>query len=296
MSRDPKSGDRQIVIDAPAKLNLGLEVIGRRDDGFHEIATIFTAIDFYDRLTLSAATDLQLSCNDDSLAADENLALHALYLLREMANQSGARIHLHKRIPAAAGLGGASSDAAAALLGGRELWGLNMSDATLRELAVHLGSDVPFFLRGGCAIGRGRGDRLEPLPSPAELSFVVVVPDVRIPAKTASLYARLSNADFSDGSHIASQAARLRAGLSLDVTLLENAFTRPLYAMIPDLGALPDIMRDAGAESVAISGAGPAHYAISSDAGQADAVAARLREQLGDRARVFVARPDPPRS
>ena len=130
---------------------------------------------------------------------------------------------------------------------------------------------------------------------PRDLWFVVVVPDVRIPAKTASLYARLSEEDFSDGSLIAAQAARLRSGLAPDVTLLGNVFARPLYAMVPELAALPDIMRDAGAESVAISGAGPAHYAVVTDEAQAEGVAARLRERLGDRAQVIVARPAPAR-
>jgi 4-diphosphocytidyl-2-C-methyl-D-erythritol kinase len=293
-----ESGERRIVIDAPAKLNLGLEVIGRRDDGFHEIATIFLIIDLYDRLTLSPADDLRLTCDDDSLAGEDNLALRALRLLRDETSHPGAaHVHLSKRIPAAAGLGGASSDAAAALLGGRELWPLDVSDARLHDLAARLGSDVPFFLRGGCAIGRGRGDLLEPVPLPAHASlwFVIAVPDLRIPAKTASLYARLSEADFSDGSRIAAQATRLRSGLPPDVTLLGNGFARPLYAMAPELAALPDIMRDAGAESVAISGAGPAHYAVVTDEAQAEVVATRLRERLGDRARVVVARPAPAR-
>jgi 4-diphosphocytidyl-2-C-methyl-D-erythritol kinase len=292
-----ESGERQIIIDAPAKLNLGLEVIGRRDDGFHEIATIFLTINLYDRVTLSPSADLELSCDDVALAGEDNLALHALRLLRDETNHpGGAHIHLCKRIPAAAGLGGASSDAAAALLGGRELWQLDVSDARLHDLAVRLGSDVRFFLRGGCAIGRGRGDRLEPLPLSADLWFVVVMPDVRIPAKTASLYARLTPEDFSDGSLIAAQAARLRAGLVPDVMLLRNAFARPLYAMVPELAALPSIMRDADAGEVAISGAGPAHYAVMTDGAQAEGIATRLREQLGDRAQLFVARPSPPRS
>jgi 4-diphosphocytidyl-2-C-methyl-D-erythritol kinase len=288
--------ERRFDIDAPAKLNLGLEVIGRRDDGFHEIATIFVAIDLYDRLTLSPAADLELSCDDDSLAGTDNLAVRALRLLRdETDHPGGAHIHLCKRIPAAAGLGGASSDAAAALLGGRELWQLVLSDAELHDLAARLGSDVPFFLRGGCAIGRGRGDQLAPLPLPADLSFVVVVPHVMIPAKTASLYARLSPEDFSDGSQIAAQAARLASGLAPDATLLGNAFARPLYAMVPELAALAGIMRDAGAESVAISGAGPAHYAVVTDAGQAQGVAERLRDRLADRGEVFVVSPAPAR-
>jgi len=290
------SGERQIVIDAPAKLNLGLEVIDRRDDGFHEIATIFVAIDLYDRVTLSPADDLELHSDDDPLAGEVNLALRALRLLcDETGHPGGARIDLCKRIPVASGLGGASSDAAAALLGGRELWRLDVGDSRLHDLATSLGSDVPFFLRGGCAISRGRGDRLEPLPLPAQCWFVVVVPDVRIPAKTASLYARLNADDFSDGSLITAQATRLRAGLGPDVTLLVNAFARPLYTMVPALADLPDTMRDAGAESVAISGAGPAHFALVADRAQAEHVAARLRERLGDRAQVFVAKPVAPR-
>src|SRR5215216_1162495 len=99
------SGERQIAVDAPAKLNLGLEVIGRRDDGFHEIATIFLTIDLYDRLTLSPSADLELSCDDAALAGDDNLALRALRLLRDETDHTGgARIDLCKRIPAASGL------------------------------------------------------------------------------------------------------------------------------------------------------------------------------------------------
>src|SRR4051794_6083805 len=117
LSQSTEPGERQIVIDAPGKLNLGLEVIGRREDGYHEIATIFLTIDLCDRLTLSSADDLEVSCSADALAGEENLALRALRLLRDETNHRGsARIPLCKRIPAAAGLGGASSDAAAALL------------------------------------------------------------------------------------------------------------------------------------------------------------------------------------
>src|SRR5687767_7402263 len=179
MSPEPRSSHRKIVIDAPAKLNFGLEVIGRRDDGFHEIVSIFVAIDLYDRLTLSSASALELSCTEESLTGEENLALRALHLLRQETNHpGGAAIHLAKRIPAASGLGGASSDAAAALRGGLRLWDRDVSDAKLNEFAAQLGSDVPFFLHGGCAIARCRGDCLEPLPAPADLWFIIVVPNV----------------------------------------------------------------------------------------------------------------------
>ena len=239
--------ETQIQIAAPAKLNLGLEVIGRRDDGFHEIATIFVAIDLCDRLTLTLSDELELICDDDALAGSDNLALRALEVLREETGyRGGARVELSKRIPAAAGLGGASSDAAAALIGGRDLWQSDLSDAQLHSMASRVGSDVPFFLRGGCAAGRGRGEILDPLPLPLGLWFVVVVPDVTIPRKTASLYAHLSAGDFSDGSRITAQVERLAADLPLDEALLGNAFARPLYAVAPALAALPGVLRTPG--------------------------------------------------
>ncbi len=286
----------QIQVEAPAKLNLGLEVLVRRDDGFQEIATIFVAIDLYDRLTLTPSDDLELTCDDSALAGSDNLAFRALEVLREeTGHRGGARVELAKRIPTAAGLGGASSDAAAALLGGRDLWQSDVSDARLHQIASHLGSDVPFFLSSGCAVGRKRGDVLDPLPLPQGVWFVVIVPDVTIPRKTASLYAHLSAGDFSDGSHVTAQAARLTRGLPLDEGLLGNAFARPLYSLAPELAALPEVMLDAGAPTVAISGAGPAHYAVVNDSTQAEQISMRARERVGDRVRVVIASPAPPR-
>jgi 4-diphosphocytidyl-2C-methyl-D-erythritol kinase len=132
---------------------------------------------------------------------------------------------------------------------------------------------------------------LERLPVPADLWLIIIVPNVRIPTMTASVYARLSSVDFSDGSRIAAQAAILKSNLSVDVTLLENTFIRPLYDVVPELAGLAGIMREAGSESVAISGAGPAHYVVLTDLNQAERIARSLHERLGDGANVFVARP-----
>lgn len=288
MMASPPSG---VQIAAPAKLNLGLEVLGRRDDGYHDIATIFLAIDLHDSLRLSPAADIELRCADAGLAGQDNLALRALRLLREASGvRQGANIELVKRIPIASGLGGASSDAAAALLAGRRLWNVPVSDASLERVAAQLGSDVPFFLKGGCALGHGRGERLETLPVPRDLWFVIVAPGTSIPRKTATLYGNLSQRDFSDGDHVAAQARRIAAGLPLDPALLGNAFARPLYRLAPRLSTLPAVMQAAGADVVAISGAGPAHYATFTDASRADSVANRLRGELKDAAQVFVAR------
>jgi 4-diphosphocytidyl-2-C-methyl-D-erythritol kinase len=313
-----------IEVAAPAKLNLGLEVLARRDDGFHEIATIFLAIDLQDRLTFAPSDQILLRCDDPAVAGEENLVLRALRELRREALtplppsptaagegerkplahrngpgahwaavgvRAGAAVDLVKRIPVAAGLGGASSDAAAALRGGRELWRLDLADDALRGIAAGLGSDVPFFLDGGCALGRGRGEMLTALPIPRDRWFVVVVPLVKIPAKTATLYASLTASDLSDGARVAAQAERLRAGGALDSALLGNAFARALYARCPELADLPAIMRDTGAPGAAITGAGPAHYAAFDDAERAARVADRLRERFGNRAEIIVAAP-----
>jgi 4-diphosphocytidyl-2-C-methyl-D-erythritol kinase len=283
---------RCVEIAAPAKLNLGLEVIGRREDGFHEVATIYLAVTLHDRLSLSEDPDLLLTCNEPSLVDYDNLALRALRALRDATGlREGARLELAKAIPYAAGLGGASSDAAAALRAARDLWQLDICDERLAEIAVWLGSDVPFFLQGGCALGRGRGELLAPLPPPRDVWFVIVVPAIEIPRKTATLYERLQVEDFSDSGMVNAQAERLRAGLPLDSALLGNAFARPLCALVPDLAHLPVTMHSAGAPIVAISGAGPAHYAVVPAPDEAATLADRLTESLGDRARVFVAAP-----
>ncbi len=225
-------------------------------------------------------------------ADEDNLALRALRVLgEEVGARGGVRVSLKKRIPVAAGLGGASSDAAAALLAARALWGLEVGDERLSEIAKRLGSDVPFFLQGGCALGRGRGEELTALPVPGNLWFVLVAPEVTVPRKTATLFATLEASDFSDGTRIAAQAARLRDGLGLDAGLLGNAFARALYRIVPELASLPGVMREAGAETVAITGAGPAHYAVVEDGAAAERIAARLRQRLGDWARVMVVRP-----
>src|SRR5947199_6752528 len=153
---------RRIVLSAACKINLVLGVLGRRDDGYHEIATVMQAVDLSDRLVLEDANVLELRTTASDVPTDgTNLALKAALTLREMAGVSrGARITLDKRIPVAAGLGGGSTDAAAVLVGLNRVWGLGWSTARLADAAVKLGMDVPFFLHGGAALANGRGARL----------------------------------------------------------------------------------------------------------------------------------------
>jgi 4-diphosphocytidyl-2-C-methyl-D-erythritol kinase len=287
----------RIVIEAPAKLNLGLEVLGRRSDGFHELATIFLTIGLFDRLAITESPELRLICDRAELGGEENLILRALRALQDAASiGAGATVALAKRIPIAAGLGGASSDAAAALLGAGDLWRLNALDEMLQAVGRTVGSDVPFFLRGGCALGRGIGEELTPLPLPTDASFVVVAPAISIPRKTATLYAALTPFDFSDGSRVMAQSARLQAGLDLDPALLGNAFSRALHCAVPAVDAIPRIMPEAGAPWVALSGAGPAHYTMVPDPELAQHITMNVRQRLGNKALVFVVAPIPARS
>jgi len=175
-----------IRLRAPAKLNLYLRVLGPRPDGYHEIETIFERIDLADELTFESADALSLTSSDSSLSCGEdNLIMKAARLLQQDSGQHhGARIHVKKQIPIAAGLGGGSSDAATTLLGLNELWGLRCSRERLVELAAQLGSDAPFFLsQAALAIGRGRGEWCEPISYALPLAHVLVVPDARVSTK-----------------------------------------------------------------------------------------------------------------
>ena len=164
----------------PAKVNLGLNVLGRRSDGFHEIVTIFQTIDLCDVLEGEAADEVSLHVSDRSIPAGEsNLVLKAARLLGTRvpgARGRGARLALHKEIPVESGLGGGSSNAAGALMLLNELWALQLGLAELTPLAEELGSDVPFFLSGGTALGTGRGDRIELLPPIEERPVVLGSP------------------------------------------------------------------------------------------------------------------------
>ena len=279
-------------IVAPAKLNLGLEVVGRRADGFHDVVTILQALTLADHLTLQPAPALCLTCSDPTLEGEDNLALAALRTLqRELGMDARGWLHLHKSIPAAAGLGGASSDAAAALLLGRRRWAPDLPDERLVALAASLGSDVPFFLAGGTALASGRGDHLEPLPVLRDCWFVVATPQLVIPRKTATLYGALTPADFSQGDRVLRQAGLLRSTGSVDADLLENAFCGPLYRLAPALERIPLAFERAGAPFAALSGAGPSHYTAVDNERTAVEITDRLITDLGPDTAVFTCQP-----
>jgi 4-diphosphocytidyl-2-C-methyl-D-erythritol kinase len=208
----------------------------------------------------------------------------------------GAHITLAKTIPAAAGLGGGSSDAAATLRALNHLWSTNLPHDHLASLALELGSDVPYFLTGGTVRATGRGELLEPLPPLTGIWFVVAVPRLLrpLPNKTASLYHALTEQDLEQ-----SRDARLTLEALAQPPATSdqpfghpfNTFFRTLQRLRPELSAILDAFEAAGAPSIALSGAGPAHYTTLDDQTTAERLAAAIGHRLGSTAEVFVREP-----
>jgi 4-diphosphocytidyl-2-C-methyl-D-erythritol kinase len=264
------------VISAAAKVNLTLEVLGRRNDGYHEIVTVMQAVDLSDRLVLEEADVLELRTTASDVPTDgTNLALKAAATLRERAGTSrGARITLDKRIPVAAGLGGGSADAAATLVGLNRLWGLRWPTPRLAEVAVTLGMDVPFFLRGGAALGTGRGERLEPLASCA-LALVLVNP--RVGASTAEIYNGVLPSMYSDGARARRMAAALRSRQPTRVAgTVGNTLEQVATSRYRDVEQMEMALLAAGALGAAMSGSGLTVFGVARSYDHARQIRARV--------------------
>lgn len=263
---------------AYAKVNLCLEVLGRRTDGYHEIATILQTVSLADEMSFSAAEDVSLGCDDATLANEDNLAYRAARLLQNATGtQQGVRIEIQKRIPSGAGLGGGSSDAAEALKALNLLWGTELSNRELEALGAELGSDVPFFIRGGTALAEGRGERLNPLPNLVATWLVLLVPPTRIPEKTRMVFSLLRPAHFSNGDSASAQAKAL-AGESLRPDALEmfNCFDAVVDAAFGDLGSYRRAMATASGGAGHLSGAGPTLFRLLASEAEARSIAAHL--------------------
>jgi 4-diphosphocytidyl-2-C-methyl-D-erythritol kinase len=272
-----------IRLFAPAKINLSLEVIGKRDDGYHDVRTVLQAIDLADELTFEPADDLTLVVEPSrSVAVEGNLVLRAANALREaIGTKAGAAIALRKRIPVAAGLGGGSSDAAATLLGLRSLWAPDFPDGDIYRIAAGLGSDVPFFIRGGTALGQGKGDALEMLPLPLERhGIIMTVPETEDAAKTARMYGLLGPANFTDGARTERLARRIRAGESLKGGLF-NAFESVASQAYRWYNDSLSVFAGFGGR-IMLAGAGPSLFRLADEWLEASFTAGELSEAGSD--------------
>ena len=252
---------------APAKVNWTLEVLGRHEDGYHEVLTILQTLDIGDSVVLTPDDDvrLQVSGRVGGLAEDppeRNLAFRAAMALRQEVGGSGlgALIELEKVVPAAAGLGGGSSDAAAVLRGLNVLWGLGLSLEELSAIGSSLGADVPFFLHGGTAQAGGRGESVAPLPDVPSRRMLIVVPSVSLPRKTAEMYRRLTPDLYTDGERTRRLADKIVAGGSLSDDDIFNVFERVLAEAVPAASAAVERCREAGLERPHLAGSGPAFF------------------------------------
>lgn len=242
-----------IRLPAPAKINWFLEITGKRPDGYHTLSTVFQTISLADELAFAPAEALSLQCSDSSLPTDErNLAMRAALRLRALLKEKrGARIRLTKRVPMGAGLGGGSSDAAAVLIGLCRLWRRRPPAGALHRLAVSLGADVPFFLKGGLCRAGGIGDRLRPMAPMPKQWLVLVYPGFGVATKEAYSKARLP---FADPRRAPSPAAL--AALGGGEGALFNRFESLVFPGHPELPRLKRRLLEAGCTAALLSGSG----------------------------------------
>lgn len=267
-----------MVINCYAKTNLTLEVLGKRADGYHEIRSVMQTLGLADRLEVSTADRLSLTCSDPALAMPDNLVYRAARLLQEQyAVRSGAALHLEKRIPIAAGLGGGSSDAAGAIVALNRLWDLQLPLSEQQRLAALLGSDVPFFLTGGTALATGRGEGVTPL-LPLPKRWVVLVM-LSLALRTAQVYGGVNPADYTTGVATADTVAATQHRTLLPQSRWHNALARPARALAPEIKAAQADLRLAGAQYSHVSGSGPTVFTVCREKSEAHALAASLRQQ-----------------
>jgi len=286
------------TVTAPAKLNLHLEVLGLRADGFHELAMLMQTIDLADTLRFISSADgrITLSCDRPDLPTDgSNLIVRAAELIKARCGLSelGARISLEKRIPIGAGLAGGSSNGAAALVGLNALWGLGFSSAELHAMAAELGSDMPFCLNGGTQLCFGRGELLEPVPlAAAQLPAVLLIKHPGASVSTPWAYGRCRDQRGDDYLSSEPEFERHRQALRHGPLLAALRAERPLPAIRNDLQSVVEpevtsvadglaLLRQApDAQAVAMSGSGPSLFALFADLGQAEAARTGLMPAL----------------
>ncbi len=255
-----------IRIRSFAKVNLALAVLGKRTDSFHEIRTVFQSIGLHDDLEIRPAAGLELHCNNlASVPTEENTVWRAAAALARIADPpTGAGLYLDKHIPPGSGMGGGSSNAAAALLGLCRFWNLEIPAAELQRIAANIGSDVPFFLLGGTALGIGRGEELYPLPEIRTAHLVVVCPGVHI--STAAAYASLNLLLTSPQTthRIQSLCGRLEYD-SEWLTGIFNDFETSILPAYPAVREAKDFLAARGAVATMLSGSGSSVFGFFSD-------------------------------
>ncbi|MDP4099174.1 4-(cytidine 5'-diphospho)-2-C-methyl-D-erythritol kinase [Paenibacillus sp. P96] len=255
----------RIYEKAPAKINLMLDVLRKRPDGYHEVEMIMTMVDLADRLEMSELPrdTIIISSQVGYIPLDEkNLAFQAAQLIKDRYNvNKGVYIHLDKKIPVAAGLAGGSSDAAATLRGLNRLWKLGISDEELRDLGAELGSDVPFCVTGGTALATGRGEVLTPLPNPPQCWVILAKPPINV--STAGVYGRVRADRIQQHPSAKRMEEAIRENSFAGVCReLGNVLEDVTLKLHPEVQRLKEAMIRLGADGVLMSGSGPTVFGL----------------------------------
>ncbi len=246
-----------------AKINLGIEILGRREDGYHEIRTLLQTVDLHDVLEFSLLPqeEVILEGDDGTIPWNESNLIHrAACLLKErFVLKRGIKIQARKRIPPGSGLGGGSSNAAITLLALNKIWELYLEKKALMELGAFLGADVPFFLEGGLCLGQGKGDHIIPLDDLAPLFCTLVLP--RLPVSTAAVYNSIPSSLTSQGK----DSKIIRFLDSRELSFLENELEETVFWLHPQIEGIKNLIQELGSELSLTSGSGSAVFGLFSD-------------------------------
>lgn len=279
-----------ISMKAYAKINLGLRILRKREDGYHDIETVFHRVNIFDEITLSPSPRISLTCDSCDLPfGEENLCVRAARLLQEKCNVSnGVQIQLRKHIPVGAGLAGGSSDAATTLAGLNRLWDLNLASEQLRHFALLLGSDVPYFLGDQSAYALGRGEQLEYFSLDLPFWIVIVYPNLHISTAWAYQQIQIGNsAAGQNGARMKDVLEELLPSPQRLATFLPNEFEPIVANAYPAVAQVKKSLYDLGAEFAQMSGSGSSVYGLFTE----ERNALQAKEKLNKNRQTFITPP-----
>ncbi len=275
-----------ITFSSYAKVNIGLQIRSKRDDGYHNIHTVFQELDLHDTVTIAKQSDgCTIEVNKDNIPTDNhNICVKTYQAVKKYYQEiGGIAIKLVKNIPTGGGLGGGSSNAAATLKGINQLYELKISDKKMENIAASIGADVPFFIKGGTQVGDGIGAVLTPIDQAIEGHYLLILPDISI--STAWAYGAFKNCleEASDRPNFAHFLERK----NLSQTIFDNDFERIVIPAYPEIGEIKKGLIEAGADYASLSGSGSTVFGIFSDESHAKTAQLKFRKQY----RTFLTRP-----